>query len=142
MSPTNADIMRELGAMGAEMKHASESRGQIHSKLEAQNVILDETAKTLAEVGFGLKVTTDVAVQARDRIAKFEQEFREHQVPIIAAAAQFQIDTAPIISVMKTVRNIVVTMLGLGLLSAGGVIVAAFTARDWLAAGVRWVLGI
>lgn len=148
-NPTNSDIMRTLGGLEAEMKHARESRGIIHQKLEGQNVILDETAKTLAKVNFAVETTTAIAMQARDvadaalkNLHRFETEFRENQLPIIAGAAAFKMEAEPVLRTIKMVRTIVVALLAMGVLSIGSVVALALTAREWLAFGLRWVLGL
>lgn len=148
-NPTNADIMRSLGGLEAEMLHARESRGTIHKKLETQNVILDETAKTLAKVSFAVETTTAIAVQARDvadaalkNMHRFEAEFRETQLPLITGVAAFKMEAEPVLRTIKMVRTIVVALLAMGVLSLGTVVALALTAREWLAVGLRWVLGL
>lgn len=140
--PTNAQIMHELGGLQQEMKHASESRGVLHAKLDKTADVLSEVDKRLHELSFALQVTTDVAVQARDHFNEFKQEFTTERLPQITTSAEFVVASEPILASMRIVRNIIMALLGAGILTAGGVIALAFYARDVLRAGIMWLLGV
>lgn len=140
--PTNADIMRVLGSIEADVKHGSESRKVLHAKLDTQDGVLDSVATRLSELAFTLQVTTDVAVQARDHIAKFEQDFHDTQVPVIKSAAQFKAEAEPILKMMRTIRTIVIALFGLGILSVGSLAAFAIYAGEILRAAIRSYLGL
>ena len=140
--PTNADIMRVLGSIEADVKHGSESRKVLHAKLDTQDGVLDSVATRLSELAFTLQVTTDVAVQARDHIAQFERDFHDTQVPVIQGAAAFKAEAEPILKMMRTIRNIVIALFGLGILSVGSLLALAAYAGEILRLAIRSYLGI
>lgn len=140
--PTNADIMRVLGSIEADVKHGSESRKVLHAKLDTQDGVLDSVATRLSELAFTLQVTTDVAVQARDHIAQFERDFHDTQVPVIQSAAAFKAEAEPILKMMRTIRNIVIALFGLGILSVGSLLALAAYAGEILRLAIRSYLGI
>ena len=139
---TDDAILHKLGGIEAKVENAERSRAIIHQKMDAQADALNETVIRLQEVGFALKVTTDVAVQARDRFEAFEREFREDSQPLISGAAAFRAEAEPVLRAMKTVRNIIVLLAGLGVLSVGGLAYAAVNFGEAVKLAVRWYLGI
>lgn len=132
---SNAQIMEKIGNLDARVGHAENSRRVLHEKLDAQDDVLNEVSKRLAELGYLLKTTTDVAEQTRDKITHVEQELHA-LTPVVDAAAAFKVEAEPILAVIKTVRNIVVGLAALGIFSVGGVIAAAVWFGEWLRAGI------
>lgn len=151
MSPptTNADIMREIGVLSADMRHGQESRKVIHEKLDRAVAVQLETTSKLSDIDHKVEMVTSVASQARDyavdalkNIHRFETEFREKQLPLIAAAERFKVEAEPVLGTIKAVRNIVLGFLGLGIFSVGTVAVMAVYAREQLGMFLRYVLGL
>jgi len=141
MTATNDAIMHKLGGIEAQVSHAETSRQIIHEKIDAQAAVLNETVKRLQEVGFTLKVTTDVAVQARDKIDRFDRDFHDHSKPLLEDVAAFRAEAEPVLRMMKTVRNIVVALAGAGALTLGSFIAAVAYAGETVKAMLRWYLG-
>lgn len=142
MDVTNDQIFSRLGGLEAKVDYADRSRKVIHEKLDAQTEVQNQTVQRLQEVAFTLKVTTDVAVQARDKIDTFEAEFRENSKPAIEAAKLFQEEAAPILNTLKIVRNILLVLSGMGLITAGGLAAAVIYMGEAVKTAVRWYLGI
>ncbi len=157
---TNDDLMRELGALTANMqavkerseadtRNARESRAVIHEKLDQAVAVHLETTEKIGEIAVQVATTTLVAIQARDQsqaalenIHRFEREFREVQLPIITAAQAFTIEAEPVLGAMRAVQAIVIGFLGLGVLTLGGFVGMAFWARSQLAMIIRWAVGL
>lgn len=146
---TNDDIMRELGSLSASVRHGEQSRGILHGKIDELGRFNLDQVKAMTELSEGLKTVTAVAMQARDlaqgnlqHLHRFETEFREVQLPIITAANAFKIEAEPLLDTMRIVRNIVMALLGMGLVSIAGFAAAAMWAREYLAFVLRYVLGL
>lgn len=146
-SPTNSDIMRAIGGLEEGQRHATESRKVTHEKLDGTMERLDTVSRLLDQTAFTLQVTTDIAVQARDGVAKLSAELAEKVTPKLTAVESFHQEAEPIVKVMKNVRNAVVVMIGLlatgGVLTTGTLVLANDYAkqlvRDWLEIDVRQV---
>lgn len=132
---TNAQIMEKIGGLDARVEHAEQSRRVIHEKLDAQDDVLNEVSKRLAELGYLLKTTVDAVEHTRAEITKVEKELRA-LAPAVDAAAAFKLEAEPILAVIKTVRNVVVGLAALGVFSVGGLIAAAVWFGEWLRAGI------
>lgn len=146
-TPTNSDIMRALGGLEEGQRHATESRRITHEKLDGTMERLDTVSRLLDQTAFTLQVTTDIAVQARDGVAKLSAELSEKVTPKLTAVESFHKEAEPVVKVMKNVRNAVMVMIGLlslgGVLTGGTLILANDYAkqlvRDWLEVDVRQV---
>lgn len=141
--------MMKLGELTENARHSEQSREVMHRKIDDLGEFQLSQVQTMAELGEQLKTVTAVASQARDvaesglkNMHRFETEFREVQLPIITAASAFKIEAEPVLETMKVVRNIAMTLLGMGVFSIAGVAAAALWAREYLAIGLRFLLGL
>jgi hypothetical protein len=146
---SNNDIMRELGALSAETRHAEASRRVIHDKLDEAVRVQLETTKTLGEMGGELKVTTATIAQVRDvangvakNFHRFESDFRETHLPLIAASVEFKNEATPLLETVKIMRNIFYAILGTGVVTFGTLVALFFWARALLAQLIRLIIGL
>ncbi len=142
MAVTNAQIFQQLGELTEGQKNATESRRVMHERMDKHEELLANTAETLAQVQFALKVTTDVAVQTRDRIETLENKISGAIEPVLNDHSIFKADAEPLIRLLKNIR------LGLwalvGLMSVAGVsLLSTLTFfQDTAKSAFRWWLGI
>lgn len=142
MPYTNADIMRQLGKLEADMTHATESRGHLHRQLEGHTKVLNDFGSTLQQVDFTLKATAGIAAQTRDKLATFEAEFKEQSLPIIHDAVKFKEEAEPLLKILRGVRTgiwFVVALLGVCGLTVG---VAFANAEQLVRIAIRAWLGL
>lgn len=144
---TNADILRAqgevlriVGGLEEGQRHAAESRGVIHKRLDEQTNILSEVAETLHRTQTALTITSEVATQARDEVLKLRMEVDREVKPQLASVGTFREDAEPVITSIKNLRSglrLVLVLLGaLGILSVGTLTFANDFAkaqfRSWL----------
>jgi hypothetical protein len=114
----------------------------MHERMDKTDVLLSETVKTLSQVQFALQVTTDIAVQTRDKLERVEETLHSKIQPAIETHSTFQADAEPLITLLKNIRLglwVLVTLMGF----AGVSLVTVFVyfqevARD----AFRWWLGV
>lgn len=139
---SNADIMHKLGGIEVEFRHASESRGVLHDKIERLAATVHETAHEMTRLGTNLEITAEVATQARNEVLGFRTEFREKHLPAIKAATSFQEEAKPILDTMRMVRTIVVVLAALVTFLMGSGLALFIFARDLLRTLIAIIIGI
>jgi hypothetical protein len=142
MAVTNAQIYEKLGELSESQRNATASRKVMHERMDKTDVLLSETVNTLSKVQFALQVTTDVAVQTRDRLQQVEETLATKISPAIETHSTFQADAEPLIKLLKNIRLGLWALVGLmGVMGVSFVSLMSFfhdTARD----AFRWWLGI
>lgn len=119
MAASNDDIMRALGRLEEGQRNANESRGVIHQKIDQTNQVVATIADKLQETSFALRVTTDIAVQARDGLNKFVTEFEKEAAPILEGAKTFREESEPILETSRAIQKALMVLIAV--FGAGGV---------------------
>lgn len=137
---TQGEVLRIVGGLEEGQRHAAESRGVIHRRLDEQTHILGEVAETLRKTQTALDITSEVATQARDEVLKLRAEVDREVKPQLQSVGTFRADAEPVITSIKNLRNglrLVLWLLGsMGVLTGGTLVFAGDFAkqqvRSWL----------
>lgn len=121
-------MLHKLGGLEEGQRHAAESRGVIHRRLDEQTTILGEVAETLRKTQTALDITSEVATQARDEVLKLRTEVDREVKPQLQQVGTFRADAEPVITSIKNLRNglrTIIVMLGATGVLGGGTLVFA-----------------